>query len=79
MCKVSSSFKRERKKPLLAACDVYRLAAIDQLSVIAEQVNVPIYTEPDLKDPVEIAKRALLHAKQNKNNVLIVDTAGDLQ
>ena len=76
--KLALHLKEKGKKPLLAACDVYRPAAIDQLSVIAEQVNVPIYTEPDLKDPVEIAKRALSHAKENKNNVLIVDTAGRL-
>jgi len=76
--KLALHLKKKGKKPLLAACDVYRPAAIDQLSVIAEQVNVPIYTEPDLKDPVEIAKRALSHAKENKNNVLIVDTAGRL-
>ena len=76
--KLALHLKKKGKKPLLAACDVYRPAAIDQLSVIAEQVNVPIYTEPDLKDPVEIAKRALSHAKKNKNNVLIVDTAGRL-
>ncbi len=76
--KLALYLKKKGKKPLLAACDVYRPAAIDQLSVIAEQVNVPIYSESETKDPVEIAKRALLHAKQNKNNVLIVDTAGRL-
>ena len=76
--KLALHLKEKGKNPLLAACDVYRPAAIDQLSVIAEQVNVPIYTVPDLKDPVEIAKRALSHAKKNKNNVLIVDTAGRL-
>ena len=76
--KLALHLKNKGKNPLLAACDVYRPAAIDQLSIIAEQVDVPIYSDPDLKDPVEIAKRALSQAKKNKNNVLIVDTAGRL-
>ena len=76
--KLALHLKNKGKNPLLAACDVYRPAAIDQLSIIAEQVDVPIYSDPDLKDPVEIAKRALYQAKKNKNNVLIVDTAGRL-
>ena len=62
--KLALHLKNKGKNPLLAACDVYRPAAIDQLSIIAEQVDVPIYSDPDLKDPVEIAKRALSQAKK---------------
>lgn len=69
---------KKNKKPLLVACDVYRPAAIDQLTVIAEQLNVPIYKDVDEKDPVKIALSALEHAKANHNDVVIVDTAGRL-
>lgn len=70
--------KKKGKNPLLVAGDVYRPAAIDQLKVLGEQVKVPVYTEIENKNPVEIAKNALEFAKQNKNNVIIVDTAGRL-
>jgi signal recognition particle subunit SRP54 len=66
------------KKPLLVACDVYRPAAIDQLGVLAEQVGVDIYKETENKNPVEIARNAIKHAKSNNHNVVIVDTAGRL-
>jgi signal recognition particle subunit SRP54 len=69
---------KKGKKPLLAACDVYRPAAIDQLTVLAEQVGAGIYTEPENKNPVEIALNAIAHAQQNSYDVLIVDTAGRL-
>ena len=69
---------KKNKKPLLVACDVYRPAAIDQLTVIADQLNVPIYKDIDEKDPVKIALSALEHAKANHNDVVIVDTAGRL-
>lgn len=68
--------KKDRKKPLLVACDVYRPAAIDQLTVIANQIGVDIYKEPENKDPVDIARNALAYAKENKIDVVIVDTAG---
>lgn len=75
-----ATFLKEKKKhsPLLVACDVYRPAAIDQLGVLAEQVGVPIYKEPENKNPVEIAQNAIKHAKQHGFDVVIVDTAGRL-
>ncbi|MEO0330591.1 MAG: signal recognition particle protein, partial [Bacteroidota bacterium] len=63
---------------LLTACDIYRPAAIDQLKVLGEQVGVDVYAEPENKNPVEIAKNAISHAKQNGKKVVIVDTAGRL-
>jgi len=66
------------KKPLLVACDIYRPAAIDQLGVLAEQVGVEVYKEVENKNPVEIAKNAIKHAKTTNHNVVIVDTAGRL-
>ncbi|MDA3910196.1 MAG: signal recognition particle protein [Bacteroidales bacterium] len=65
-------------QPLLVAGDVYRPAAIEQLKVLGEQVEVPVYTEDDNKDPVKIAKRAIRHAKEEGLNVVIIDTAGRL-
>jgi signal recognition particle subunit SRP54 len=69
---------KKGKNPLLVACDVYRPAAIDQLKVLGEQISVPVYTEVDQKDPVKIAKNAIRQAKENGNNLVIVDTAGRL-
>lgn len=69
---------KKGKKVLLTACDVYRPAAIDQLKVLGEQIGVEVYTEPDVKDPVSIAKRAIGHAKTMGHQVVIVDTAGRL-
>jgi signal recognition particle subunit SRP54 len=69
---------KDKKKPLLVACDVYRPAAIDQLTVLAEQVGAGIYTEPENKNPVEIALKGIHHAKTNGFDVVIVDTAGRL-
>lgn len=66
------------KKPLLVAGDVYRPAAIEQLKVLGQQINVDVYTEEDNKDPVKIAQNAIKQAKENHNNVVIVDTAGRL-
>lgn len=77
--KLAKKFKSEKgKRPLLVACDVYRPAAIDQLKVLGEQINVPVYTEPDSKNPVEIAKNAIQYAKAHNNDLVIVDTAGRL-
>ncbi len=75
-----SKYLKEKKnnKVLVAACDVYRPAAINQLEVIAEQVGVDIYKEIENKNPIEIAGNAVVYAKQNNYNVLIVDTAGRL-
>lgn len=69
---------KHNKKPLLVAGDVYRPAAIDQLTVVSEQINVPIFKDIEDKDPLSIAKRAIHHAKENHNDVVIVDTAGRL-
>jgi signal recognition particle subunit SRP54 len=64
--------------PLMIAGDVYRPAAIEQLKVLGEQVDVPVYTEDGNKDPVKIAKAGIKHAKQQGINVVIIDTAGRL-
>jgi signal recognition particle subunit SRP54 len=69
---------KRQKRPLVVACDVYRPAAIDQLTVLAEQVGVPIYKEIENKNPVEIALNAIKEAKQKGCDVVIVDTAGRL-
>ncbi len=69
---------RNHKKPLLVACDVYRPAAIEQLKVVGAAVDVPVYTEPDNKNVVEIAANAIREAKAKANDVVIVDTAGRL-
>ena len=69
---------RNHKKPLLVACDVYRPAAIEQLKVVGESVGVPVYTEPDSKNVVEIANHAIAEAKAKANDVVIIDTAGRL-
>jgi signal recognition particle subunit SRP54 len=69
---------KQGKDPLLVAGDVYRPAAIDQLQVVGEQIQVPVYTEADNKDPVKIAKGAVKQAKKEGNNLVIIDTAGRL-
>ena len=69
---------KKYKNPLLVACDVYRPAAIDQITVLGEQINAAVYKEPDNKDPIAIANNALKHAATNGNDVVIVDTAGRL-
>ncbi|MBO7597595.1 MAG: signal recognition particle protein [Bacteroidales bacterium] len=69
---------KKGKKPLLVAGDVYRPAAIDQLKVLAAQIDVPVYTEDGEKNPVKIAREAIKQAKQNGNDVVIIDTAGRL-
>ncbi len=77
--KLARKLKSEKgKRPLLVACDVYRPAAIDQLKILAEQINVPVYTEAGNKNPVQIAENAIKHAKLNHLDLVIVDTAGRL-
>lgn len=77
--KLARKLKSERAmRPLLVACDVYRPAAIDQLKVLAEKIEVPVYTEEGSKDPVSIAKHAIEYAKENHHDLVIVDTAGRL-
>ena len=77
--KLALYLKEKRKmKVLVTACDVYRPAAIDQLTVLSEQVGAGIYKEPDNKNPVDIALNAIAHAQDKKYDVVIVDTAGRL-
>ena len=77
--KLARKLKSEKgKRPLLVACDVYRPAAIEQLRVLGEQIAVPVYSEPDCKDPVGIARRAIEQAKNQNLDLVIIDTAGRL-
>ena len=69
---------KKHRRPMLAACDVYRPAAIDQLSVLGEQIEVPVYKEEGNKNPIEIAQNAIREAKAKNYDVVIVDTAGRL-
>ncbi len=77
--KLANFLKSKKKKsPLLVACDVYRPAAIDQLTVVSDQVGAGIYKEPENKNPVEIALKGIKHATDHGFDVVIVDTAGRL-
>ncbi len=76
--KLANYLNKQGRQVLLAACDIYRPAAIDQLKVLGEQVGVEVYAEPENKDAVKIARAAIGHAKKNNFRVLIVDTAGRL-
>ena len=77
--KLALNIKSKRgMKVLLAACDTFRPAAIDQLKVLGDQVGVPVYTEPGVKDPVSIARNAVSYAKREGYPVVIIDTAGRL-
>ena len=69
---------KKKKKPILVAWDVYRPAAIDQLNVLGEQIGVEVYSDLEQKNPVKIAKSAIAIAKQNNNDLVIIDTAGRL-
>ena len=69
---------KKHKNPLLVACDIYRPAAIEQLKVVAAQINVPVYSEPESRDVIAIAENAIRQAKANANDVVIIDTAGRL-
>ncbi len=77
--KLGNLLKSKRgRHPLLVACDIYRPAAIDQLKIIGTQVNIPVYTEEGSQDPVQIARNAILHARKNGFDTVILDTAGRL-
>ena len=77
--KLAQLLKGKRgKKHLLVACDVYRPAAIEQLKVLGEQIGIPVYSEPDCKNPVQIAQNAIKQARQDGQDLVIVDTAGRL-
>ncbi len=76
--KLAGKLKEAGKKPLLVALDVYRPAAIEQLKVNGEKLNIPVFSMGDKNKPVDIAKASINHAKQNNLNVVIFDTAGRL-
>ena len=76
--KIAGKLKQKGKKPLLAACDVYRPAAIEQLKINGEKQGVEVFSMCDKKNPADIAKAAVLHAQKNGFQVLILDTAGRL-
>ena len=69
---------KKAKKPLLVACDVYRPAAIDQLEILANEIGVPVFKNIEEKNPVKIAKEAIEIARKEKNDLIIIDTAGRL-
>ena len=76
--KLGRLLKKQGKRPLLTACDVYRPAAIKQLQVLGEQLDIPVFTLGDKVSPVDIAKGAIAHAKEHGNDIVILDTAGRL-
>ena len=76
--KLGGLLKKQGKRPLLCACDVYRPAAIKQLQVVGSQLDLPVFTIEGSKSPVDISKKALEHARLHSNDILIIDTAGRL-
>ena len=76
--KLAFNLKKQNKRPLLVACDIYRPAAIKQLEVVGDKVGVPVFSMGDKHNPVDIAKAALEHGKKNGNDIILVDTAGRL-
>ena len=76
--KLALYYKNMGKRPLLVACDIYRPAAVLQLQVMGEKAGVPVFTMPDGTKPVDIAKKALMHAKDHGNDIVFLDTAGRL-
>ncbi len=76
--KLANLFRKQGKKPLLVACDVYRPAAIKQLQVVGKQLNIPVFANENSKDVVHIAKQAISTAMSKLNDVIILDTAGRL-
>lgn len=76
--KLAGKFKAKGYQPLLVGCDIYRPAAIEQLKINGEKQGVPVFTMGNTHSPVDISKAAIEHAKKNKNNIVIIDTAGRL-
>ena len=76
--KLAGLLKKEGRRPLLVACDVYRPAAIKQLQVVGEHFGIPVFTMGEQVSPVQIAQKALEEAKKNQNDVVLIDTAGRL-
>lgn len=79
MCgKLALELRKNNKKPLLVACDIYRPAAIKQLQVVGKQIDIPVFSMGDKISPVDIAKAAIKQGREDGNNVIIIDTAGRL-
>ena len=76
--KIANLYKQKGKSPLLVACDVYRPAAVDQLKIVGESVNIPVFSLGTKISPVEIAKAGIEHAKKHGNDMVLIDTAGRL-
>lgn len=76
--KLGGMFKKQGRRPILVACDVYRPAAVDQLCVVGGQLGIPVFKIDGSKEPVEISKQAVEHAKKHGNDIVIIDTAGRL-
>ena len=76
--KIANLYKQKSKSPLLVACDVYRPAAVDQLKIVGESVNIPVFSMGTKISPVEIAKAGVEYAKKNGNDMVLIDTAGRL-
>jgi len=76
--KLAKYLKSKGRNPVLAACDVYRPAAIEQLKILGKQINIPVYSDENEKDPLKISNAAIEYAKQNARDTLIIDTAGRL-
>ena len=76
--KIASMYKQKGKNPLLVACDVYRPAAIDQLKIVGESINIPVFSLGNKISPVEIAKAGVEYAKKNGHDMVFIDTAGRL-
>ncbi|MDO4743900.1 MAG: signal recognition particle receptor subunit alpha, partial [Clostridia bacterium] len=76
--KLGGLLKKQGKRPLLCACDVYRPAAVKQLQVVGGQLEIPVFSIDGSTDPVDISKKALEHARLHSNDILIIDTAGRL-
>lgn len=76
--KLGGYFKKQGKRPLLIACDIYRPAAIKQLQVVGEKLDIPVFNMGDKESPVNIAKAGLSHAIKNNHDLVIIDTAGRL-
>ena len=76
--KLAGQLRKQGRNPLLVACDVYRPAAIKQLQVVGKNYNIPVFEMGDKLSPVEISKKALEYAAENRNDVILIDTAGRL-